>query len=47
MNAAAPVLTAGFWRTRRAAAVAGILFGVLLLAAMTMMRLGLSDAGYQ
>ena len=47
MSAAAPVLTAGFWRTRRAAAVAGILFGVLLLAAMTMMRLGLSDAGYQ
>jgi hypothetical protein len=41
------VLTAGFWRTRRAAAVAGILFGVLLLTAMTMMRLALSDVDYE
>jgi hypothetical protein len=47
VSAATPVLTAGFWRTRRAAAVAGILFGVLLLTAMTMLRLALSDAGYQ
>jgi len=43
----APVLTAGFWRTRRAAAIAGIMFGVLLLTAMTMMRLALSDAGFE
>jgi hypothetical protein len=47
MSSSAPVLTAGFWRTRRAAAVAGILFGVLLLTAMVMMRLALSDAGYE
>ena len=47
MSGAAPVLTAGFWRTRRAAAVAGILFGVLLLAAMTMMRLRSADAGLE
>jgi len=36
MTADAPVLTAGFWRTRRSAAIAGIVFAVLLLAAMTM-----------
>jgi hypothetical protein len=39
----APHLTARFWRTRRAAAVAGIAFAVLLLTAMTMMRLALLD----
>jgi hypothetical protein len=43
----APVLTAGFWRTRRAAAIAGIIFGVLLLTAMTLLRLALSDASYE
>jgi hypothetical protein len=32
------------WRTRRSAAVAGIVFAVLLLAALTMMRLALGDA---
>ena len=47
MSSSARVLTAGFWRTRRAAAVAGILFGVLLLTAMVMMRLALSDVGYE
>ena len=31
------------WRSRRAAAVAGILFGVLLLTAMVMMRIALAD----
>src|SRR6478736_6145504 len=36
-------LTARFWRGRRSAAVAGIVFGVLLLAALTMVRLALSD----
>jgi hypothetical protein len=32
------------WRGRRSAAVAGILFGVLLLAALTMMRIALSES---
>ncbi len=36
-------LTARFWRGRRSAAVAGIVFGLLLLAALTMVRLALSD----
>jgi hypothetical protein len=36
-------LTATFWRTRRSAAVAGIAFAVLLLTAMTMMRLALAE----
>jgi hypothetical protein len=47
LSTSAPVLTAGFWRTRRAAAIAGIVFGVLLLAAMVMMRLALPDIGYE
>ncbi|HEU5454177.1 MAG TPA: hypothetical protein VFU85_00690, partial [Nocardioides sp.] len=47
MSANAPVLTAGFWRTRRAAAIAGIIFGVLLLAAMTLLRLAMSDASLE
>jgi hypothetical protein len=42
-----PVLTAAFWRTRRAAAVAGIVFGVLLLTAMVLARLAMSDTGYE
>jgi hypothetical protein len=36
MTDVAPHLTAGFWRTRRSAAIAGIIFGVLLVAAMIM-----------
>ena len=32
------------WRTRRSAAVAGIVFAALLLVAMTLIRLALSDA---
>lgn len=36
-------LTARFWRTRRSAAIAGIVFAVLLITAMTMMRLALAD----
>ena len=40
-----PRLTARFWRSRRSAALAGIVFAVLLLAAMTMMRIALSEAG--
>jgi hypothetical protein len=39
----APLLTARFWRSRRSAALAGIVFAVLLLAAMTMMRIALSE----
>jgi hypothetical protein len=42
-----PVLTARFWRTRRSAAVAGILFGILLLAALVMMRVALDDSGLE
>jgi len=44
MDLPPPTLTARFWRTRRSAAVAGIVFAVLLLAALTMMRLALGDA---
>ena len=32
-----------FWRSRRAAAIAGILFGVLLLTAMVMTRIALAE----
>jgi hypothetical protein len=42
-----PVLTAGFWRSRRSAAIAGIVFAVLLLAALTMMRIALSEGSLQ
>jgi hypothetical protein len=41
-----PPLIARF-RSRRSAAVAGIIFGVLLLAAMIMLRIGLSEGGLQ
>lgn len=47
MTADAPVLTAGFWRTRRSAAIAGIVFAVLLLAAMTMARIALAESSFQ
>jgi len=36
--------TARLWRGRRSAAVAGIVFGILLLAALTMVRLAISDS---
>jgi hypothetical protein len=36
-----PVLTARRWRSRRSAAVAGILFAVLLIVALVMLRLAL------
>ena len=39
--------TARFWRSRRSAAVAGIIFGVLLLTAMLMLRLALSEDSLQ
>jgi hypothetical protein len=43
----APVLTARFWRSRRSAALAGIVFAVLLLAAMTMLRIALSEDSFR
>jgi hypothetical protein len=46
VSAPTPVLTAHFWRTRRAAAIAGIVFGVLLLIAMAMMRLALAEDSF-
>jgi hypothetical protein len=42
MTTGTPLLTANYWRTRRSAAIAGIIFGVLLLVAMTMLRLAIS-----
>ena len=47
MNTEAPVLIRPLWRTRRAAAVAGILFGVLLLSALVMTRLALGEGSLQ
>jgi hypothetical protein len=43
----ARVLTAQFWRSRRAAAVAGIVFGVLLLTALTMTRIALAGGSVE
>ena len=47
MSADVPVLTARRWRSRRSAAIAGIVFAVFLLAALTMMRIALSEASLQ
>ena len=47
MTVSAPLLTAAFWRSRRSAAIAGIIFGVLLLLAMTMLRIALSADSLQ
>ena len=47
MTTDTPVLTASRWRSRRSAAIAGIIFAVLLLAALTMMRLALSEDSLQ
>lgn len=47
MSTAPPRLTARFWRSRRSAAIAGIVFALLLLTAMTMMRLALSEGSLQ
>lgn len=46
-STAGPVLTGGFWRSRRAAAVAGIVFAVLLITAMVMLRIALTDASLE
>jgi hypothetical protein len=43
----APELFRPVWRTRRAAAVAGILFGVLLLTAMVTLRIALGEGSLE
>ena len=47
MTTDTPVLTARRWRSRRSAAIAGIIFAVLLLTALTMMRIALSEGSLQ
>ena len=47
MSTSAPVLTARRWRSRRSAAIAGIVFAVLLLAGLTMIRIALSESTFQ
>lgn len=42
-----PELTRRRWRSRRSAAVAGIVFAVLLMTAMTMMRLALDGGSFE
>lgn len=42
-----PVPAAPFWRTRRGAAIAGIAFALLLMAAMVLMRLAASEDGFE
>ena len=47
MTTAAPILIARRWRSRRSAAIAGIIFAVLLLAGLTMIRIALSESTFQ
>lgn len=47
MSTDAPVLVVRRWRSRRSAAIAGILFAVLLLTALTMMRIALSEGSLE
>jgi len=47
MSTGAPVLTPRLWRSRRAAAIAGILFGVLLIAALVMARIALAEGSLE
>jgi preprotein translocase subunit Sec61beta len=47
MTTSTPSAIVRFGRSRRSAAVAGIIFAVLLLAAMIMWRLALSDGSFQ
>ena len=42
-----PVPASPFWRTRRGAAIAGIAFAVLLIAAMSLMRLAASEGSFE
>src|SRR4051812_11140291 len=44
MSSPSSALTAQRWRTRRSAAVGGIVFAVLLMAVLVIMRLALADA---
>jgi Na+/phosphate symporter len=44
MSTETPTLFRAFWRTRRAAAIAGILFGVLLLTALVTTRIALDES---
>lgn len=43
MTAGTPVLTRPFWRTRRSAAVAGIVFAVLMIVALVMIDYALAE----
>jgi hypothetical protein len=43
----APMLIARRWRSRRSAAIAGIIFAVLLLAGLAMIRIALSESSLQ
>jgi len=47
VTTAAPILIARRWRSRRSAAIAGIIFAVLLLAGLTMIRIALSESSLQ
>jgi hypothetical protein len=47
MSSPTPALTARFWRTRRSAAAAGIVFAVLLLAALIMVRIALDVNSFE
>ena len=47
MSSRTPALTARFWRSRRSAAIAGIVFAVLLLTALTMMRVALTEGSFE
>ena len=47
MTTGPPVLTPRLWRTRRAAAIAGIIFGVLLIAALAMTRIALAEGSLE
>lgn len=42
-----PVPSPPFWRSRRGAAIAGIAFAILLTAAMALMRLAVSEGGFE
>jgi hypothetical protein len=47
VSTSAPGLTARRWRSRRSAAIAGIVFAVLLLAGLTMIRIAWSESSLQ
>jgi hypothetical protein len=47
MTTGTPMLTAGFWRSRRTAAITGIPFALLLLTATVMLRHALSTESLQ